>query len=642
MQQTGLSFSQVWHGLAVLIQQDLTLWATDASLDATFYEANTRSAYNLVRSGKFTNAIEARLGRSAGLLFQECLNSLHFRASDLQEAHHLERVTTAKKMTNGIISSTVFNGVSKDVFDGTASPSELLHENLYRLLQDQFLCLAHPAHFRPEAENRTLAEEAARRIKSDWSEKIKRKDEAQFEEAVETILKAWFQGKPSEKSAIKDRRLHSLDHGLKRRFEDDSDDDEEEEISHAAKRPRLANGVPKTNGVVSHKIDAAYPYIHEDIVMRVNGEKFAVTARTDKLIHHVKQRIGHVTALVYGAFLARLEGSIYQCQEEKQDKEAEPSSEWDDGRRLKTNEVVACIKNLDELEGGIGKVDASKVDIVASQHRKEHRRRGKKRKRSLTEFNSDPIEESSKKLKRYDRSIDVDGEPSESSDSTSDEDNQPDSAKSKLVRQHLLLLAESSLPFLLRHPATATHPEAWSVPFRTLASHLRLLELNSRISSTYGTTALRLVRLLQEKGKLDDKTIRNYALLTLNDVRHCLMQLATAGYVEQQEVPRDNNRQPSRTIWLWFFDAERCGKKVLEETYQAMARILQRLKVEREAEKDLLNKASRTDVVGREEQILAEADLKALAIWRAKEERLLAELGRLDDVVLVLRDFQGL
>ena len=70
-----------------------------------------------------------------------------------------------------------------------------------------------------------------------------------------------------------------------------------------------------------------------------------------------------------------------------------------------------------------------------------------------------------------------------------------------------------------------------------------------------------------------------------------------------------------------------------------MARCLQRVKVEREAVQTVIEKAERTDVVGKEEEYLGVGERVALEEWREREERLLGEVGRLDDLVAVLRDF---
>ena len=128
-------------------------------------------------------------------------------------------------------------------------------------------------------------------------------------------------------------------------------------------------------------------------------------------------------------------------------------------------------------------------------------------------------------------------------------------------------------------------------------------------------------------------------LMNQKVMRAKLATMHEHGHLELQEIPRDNQRQPSRNMFFWFFDMERCRKKVVEECYKSMARCLQRAKGEMEGVQTLLEKAERSDVVGREDEFLGEDERIGLEQWREREERLLGEVGRLDELVAVLRDF---
>ena len=209
----------------------------------------------------------------------------------------------------------------------------------------------------------------------------------------------------------------------------------------------------------------------------------------------------------------------------------------------------------------------------------------------------------------------------------------------ELIRQHLLLLAEHPLEFVEYIKRTPSKPEQWTVNFCSLARQLRQMELENTIATRFGPGATRLVRIFLEKGKLDEKAITSIGLINQKLMRSILTAMHEAGQLELQEIPRDNARQPSRTMFLWYFDPERCRKKLLEETYKAMARCLQRARVEKEAVQLTIDKANRTDVVGKEDEYLGVDERMALSTWREKEERLLGEVGRLDDLVAVLRDF---
>ena len=206
------------------------------------------------------------------------------------------------------------------------------------------------------------------------------------------------------------------------------------------------------------------------------------------------------------------------------------------------------------------------------------------------------------------------------------------------IKQHLHLLAEDEHEFV-RLTEKDNGLVEWSVDFRALSGQLRQYELEKTITARFGTVATRMVRIFLDKGKLDEKQISNLGLIHQKQMRAALTVMHEAGHLELQEVPRDNNRQPSRTMFLWYFDPERCRQLVLEQTYKTMARCLQRVKVERLAIQTLIDKAERTDVVGKEDQYLSVDERVVLSRWREKEERIIGEVGRLDELVAVLRDF---
>jgi DNA-directed RNA polymerase III subunit RPC3 len=205
------------------------------------------------------------------------------------------------------------------------------------------------------------------------------------------------------------------------------------------------------------------------------------------------------------------------------------------------------------------------------------------------------------------------------------------------IEQHLSLLAQP--PYNLSSRRNKDPISTWTVEYRHLARHLRHLELERMVGTRYGITALKLIRILLTKGKLDEKRLQEISLLSTKDLRQILAGLQASGFVDLQEVPRDAQRQPSRTVYLWFYDPDRVCRNILQDTYKAMSRCLQRIHFERSRLRDFLDKTERIDVKGNEEKYLTETELKTLQQWRDKEALLLGEVSRLDDLVAVLRDY---
>ncbi|ERF76622.1 hypothetical protein EPUS_04442 [Endocarpon pusillum Z07020] len=204
------------------------------------------------------------------------------------------------------------------------------------------------------------------------------------------------------------------------------------------------------------------------------------------------------------------------------------------------------------------------------------------------------------------------------------------------ARSHLEVLCQEPYRFLSR---SLEYPDRYVVEYSPLSIHLRNAEIFRIIFARFDKYAVRIIRVLLDKGKLDEKHLQELVLMSAKELRQILAMLQQAGFLELQEVPREAQRQPSRTIYLWFYDPDRVRKMLIENTYKCMARCFQRMKVERDKIRPTIEKSERSDVKGKEENLLARAELEVLKGWRRKEEWLLGEVGRLDELIFVLRDF---
>ena len=388
--------------------------------------------------------------------------------------------------------------------------------------------------------------------------------------------------------------------------------------------------------------------MQDDLVLRVNHEKFAVVARNKRLIEYAERCIGTTTSKVYAEVLQKLESELFQCKAEpgiSQDHDPDDVLDLSTLPQVSTEEMTFLLKDSTKFSKGIGNVDSSKIDLAQFDHPKKRRKK-------------EPVDSDDEAIAVDNASSDEDEDMDDASPTTnisevSSDSEAPDpdetygskglpttTVKTRLptIRQHLLLLASHPPQFLHHIPATPYHPEKWAVAFGHLNKRLLSLSLTQIITTRFGPLAARLVRILDNKGKLDEKTLTALGLINQKTMRSLLTAMHRAGHVELQEIPRDTQRQPSRTMYLWYFDPERCKAKLLEETYKSMARALQRARAEREKIRGLIGKASRTDVVGKEHILLSAAERTALGTWRGTEERILGEVDRLDDLVGLFRD----
>jgi len=208
------------------------------------------------------------------------------------------------------------------------------------------------------------------------------------------------------------------------------------------------------------------------------------------------------------------------------------------------------------------------------------------------------------------------------------------SRKFQDIDRELAVLAEGPFTFFSRGVAAGS----WMVHKANMDKFLRDKELLRLLGESVSGNALRIVRMLVDKGKLEEKTLQEVGLLGAKELRQCLEQLQMMGFLELQEVPRDPQRQPNRTIFLWFYDPERVRKVFLGKLYKAMSRLFQRLRLERERLASTLSKIERSDVQGSEQEMLSAAELEVLYQWRQKEAWFMAEIHRMDDSIVILGD----
>ncbi|KAK7526507.1 DNA directed RNA polymerase-like protein III subunit Rpc82 [Phyllosticta citriasiana] len=331
--------------------------------------------------------------------------------------------------------------------------------------------------------------------------------------------------------------------------------------------------------------------LEDDLVVCINQDKCVVAIRTQQLVDFAEQYIGQITAQVYEAMLRQLEKKVPCCS----DPYNIAPTEEDEAGALPTVTAREVMEALDpnlDLASGIG-----------------------------TPQDADTPEEDSS-----------------ASPAPNGTNALANSARITLIKQHISLLCEDPRRFV-RWVGSRGGGE-YKVDFRPLSNTLLQRELENIVTARWGPLATRLIRILYAKGRLDEKQVSQFSMQRTKEIRADLTRMQEAGFVDTQEVPKDNTRAPARTMYLWFFDADQTRQLVLTDTYKAMARALQRVRHERARVAAVIEKAERTDVVGNEDRFLSATERAALRGWREREERVLVQLARMDDLVAVLRDFR--
>jgi DNA-directed RNA polymerase III subunit RPC3 len=321
-----------------------------------------------------------------------------------------------------------------------------------------------------------------------------------------------------------------------------------------------------------------------ELIVRVNPEKVNVAMRTEQLVRLAHRFIGETTSKVYRAFLQVLEEQTPRCYDVLK---ADPEADANSNNTLIIDSKASVLK--------IAEVIDPSVDL------------------------HDGLAES------------TDGINGNSGDSLVN--------RGHLVEKHMKILSEDPRQFASW--ASSRGISEWYVEFPRLSRYLIQNQIEETVQSRFERLGMRLLRLLHSKGKLDEKQVANGSMSLPKLIRPALSQMQAAGFLDLQEIPKDNSRHPSRTIFLWFYDQDRVRRLLLEDACKAMARILQRIEVEREELREVLDKAERTDIKGNEDKYLSKIERQKLRQWAQIEAKLSIQLERVDELVGILRDFLG-
>ncbi|KAL4793337.1 DNA-directed RNA polymerase III subunit rpc3 [Aspergillus venezuelensis] len=578
---TRLSENRLRAALAAMIQHHLVYFYTAIEEGGvTYYSANMQAAYYLTRSGKILEFVEDRLGKYAATVLSTIMYLGHAQVSHLDELPELRQETVT---TNGVHEDQGVTPDEEKGLNGTngehAFEPALLHPTLKALAGHGYIVRVREAHFQSYADNVLNIERTIRAGDSVQSLKGKKLEEYVFEKTA-VMLKEKLDG-----DLTRGLSVNGVPRGVKRTQANGVSEDAD------SKRARFDYNDAGDEEEENEWMDDEVP-MESQLTVRVNYEKLDVALRNRRFLELAERDAPPETAQIYDYLLRRIEYQTPQCRDT-----TEIPREGEEGEQysvpIPLSALAQDISPYLDLTGSLGSTETT------------NNRQGKR---------------------TYDEA--EHGEY---------EDDDENSNRTFKIDQHLSLLAQP--PSNLTSKRLNGGIITWTVEFRHLARKLRHLELERIVEARYGDVALRVLRVLQAKGKLDEKRLQEISLLPFKDLRQVLASMQTGGFVDLQEVPRDAQRQPSRTIYLWFYDPDRIRDSILQDTYKSMSRCLQRLKFERGRLSAFLEKTERSDVKGNEEKYLSEGELERLREWRAKESLLLGEVARLDDMVAVMRDY---
>ncbi|KAL5596521.1 hypothetical protein BROUX41_006746 [Berkeleyomyces rouxiae] len=633
---TGLSPRHLRHGIAVLVQQSLIYHHTPKN-KPTIYEANPETSYNVIRLGKIINNVGDQYGAAELEIIQTIATLGHAQVADLAQAFSARSSATvvaqAKateagddvdmasfELSNDTTSNGAdghANGQANGATDSTATPAAPataikntwhLHEVIAQLIQAEILDVIVAGSMRKPHD--VYDEIEHNFIQNNKNSTSKGKADMHLK-----MISAFREARAHTKKVKRDLDIGKIE--FKRRklnFDGDS-----------------APGDADFEG----------RQLQSDTIVRINYEKCNVNLRNECLERLAADALGKTTGQVFATLLRILTKTLSRCRPDQR-VDAASIGEDDMSSILKTATTLEILDQLDpsvNVHHGIGRADKSKIDKEAAE-----------RVRLSALDTEDEVESDGEgaiapprsKLPEAPTDFGADSDEEPITNGTGDaagEGINPSAKDSRtaMLHQHLLLLAEHKYRFV-RHCGVRGRGQ-WTVDFEILLDTLRQVELDAIIMQSFGRHGLRLTRILQQKGRLDEKTLASLALMKKQAVQNKILDLQQGGFVEIQEVPRDNNRMANRTMFFWFCDPETTKKAVVENLQKMILRCLERQDYERRAEKDLLEYVNRTDVKGKEEQEMSKEHFERYCKFLRLQDKIFGEVQRLDDMLALFKDY---
>ncbi|KAI9446641.1 hypothetical protein H4582DRAFT_1907274 [Lactarius indigo] len=178
------------------------------------------------------------------------------------------------------------------------------------------------------------------------------------------------------------------------------------------------------------------------------------------------------------------------------------------------------------------------------------------------------------------------------------------------------------------------------VEFGIIASRLRRRVLEAVTRERHGDEGVRILRLLIDSGKVDEKQISKLTMIAPKDVRPLLSAMSAESLISIQEVPKSADRNPTRMFFLWYVDLPKACSVLLGNLYKTLYNINVRKQAETEERriKAVLEKRERSDV-SQNEGLLSRNERETLREWESRIEKLTVLEARVEEVVFILNNF---
>ncbi|KAF9197819.1 RNA polymerase III subunit C82, partial [Haplosporangium sp. Z 27] len=202
------------------------------------------------------------------------------------------------------------------------------------------------------------------------------------------------------------------------------------------------------------------------------------------------------------------------------------------------------------------------------------------------------------------------------------------------LEKYFQILEEDKMQIVKRDAGRAGQ---YIISLKAASKILKQNMIQDIVATRFGAPYVRIMNMLLEKGKLEEKQISRFSMMPVKDVREKLTTLCTFGILNLQEVPKTNDRAPSRTFYLWEVLLPRAASSLVDRLYHTMANLRQRRFVEKEKRAVLLEKCERSDVKD-DARLLNDAERRELDTLNSVLEMLEVQELRIAEMAITLKE----
>lgn len=177
----------------------------------------------------------------------------------------------------------------------------------------------------------------------------------------------------------------------------------------------------------------------------------------------------------------------------------------------------------------------------------------------------------------------------------------------------------------------------FTVNIGSIVKHMKATAIENIIRKKFRQTHLRVYRCILSNQLLDEKIIAKKCLLPIKETREIIMSLLRDGFIDVLEVPKGNDRAPSRCIYM--YKANRNAQKlIIGRIYKSILNIRERYRLEAKSRKNLLKKAERTDIQA-DDSLLSHEEKSELVKFKKMAKQFEGYQIMLDSTLALFKDY---